>query len=180
VTQTARELFNPRTGQRMRFLLTAADTNGELLRIETVNPPGGVAEPMHIHPAQESRAEVLTGTLRFHVNGATRHVGPGEAITIPAGVPHYFANDGDEDAVAIQELRPALRTAEFFQTYFALAERGELDRHGKPSLLRSAILGPEFAAEIRLASPPWLLQRAAYELLAPIARLRGYRHTGSP
>lgn len=179
MTQTGRELFNPRTGQRMRFLLTAADTNGELLRLETVNPPGGDAEPMHIHPFQESRAEVVAGTLRFHVNGATRHVGAGEAITIPAGVPHHFANDGDEDVVAIQELRPALRTAEFFQTYFGLAERGELDRQGKPSLLRSAILGREFAAEIRLASPPWLLQHAAYALLAPIARLRGYRNSGS-
>lgn len=34
-----REIHNPRTGQRMRFLRTAADTNGARLRIETVNPP---------------------------------------------------------------------------------------------------------------------------------------------
>jgi hypothetical protein len=133
-----------------------------------------------VHPYQESRAEVRAGTLRFLVDGATRRLGPGDAITIPAGVPHHFANDGDEDAVAIQELRPALRTAEFFQTYFDLAERGELDQHGKPSLLRSAVLGPQFAAEIRLVSPPWPIQRAEYALLAPIAHLRGYTHTPSP
>jgi mannose-6-phosphate isomerase-like protein (cupin superfamily) len=153
MSQTARELFNPRTGQRMKFLLTAADTDGELLRIETLNAPNGVAEPIHVHPFQESRAEVRAGTLRFLVDGITRRLESGETITIPAGVPHRFANDGDEDAVAIQELRPALRTAEFFQTYFDLAARGELDQHGKPSLLRSALLGPKFAAEIRLVSP---------------------------
>jgi len=44
----------------------------------------------------------------------------------------------------------------------------------RPSLLRSALLGPAFAEEIRLVSPPWPLQRAAHALLGPIARLRGY------
>jgi quercetin dioxygenase-like cupin family protein len=174
MTPAPREISNPRTGQRMRFLLTAADTNGELLRIETTNPATGVAEPLHVHPKQETRAELVSGTLRFVVDGRERRLGAGEAITIPAGTPHHFCNDGDEDAVAIQEARPALRTQEFFETYFGMAERGELDEHGKPSLLRSALLGPAFAEEIRLVSPPWPLQRAAYALLAPIARMRGY------
>ena len=62
-------------------------------------------------------------------------------------MPHRFANDGDEDAVAIPEFRPALRTAEFFQRYFDLAQRGELDHQGKPTLLRCALLGSGFAAE---------------------------------
>lgn len=172
MTQTAHEIFNPRTGQRMRFLLTAADTNGELLRIETINPPGGTAEPMHVHPRQETRAEVVSGALRFVVDGQQRRLGPGDEITIPAGAPHCFANDGDVDAVAIQEARPALRLGEFFETYFGLAERGELDEHGKPSLLRFAVLGPAFGDEIRLTSPPWPVQRALFALLGPLARRR--------
>ena len=61
------------------------------------------------------------------VDGVQRRIGPGESITIPAGTPHHFVNDGDEDAVAIQEFRPALRTAEFFEHWFDLARRGELD-----------------------------------------------------
>lgn len=174
MSQAQREIRNPRTGQRMRFLLTAAETDGELLRIETVNPPGGVFEPVHVHPHQESGAEVVSGTLRFVIDGQERRLGPGEAITIPADTPHHFANDGTEDAVAIQEFRPALRTAQFFETYFGMAERGELDDHGRPPLLRSALLGPAFSEEIRLVSPPWPLQRAVYALLAPIARIRGY------
>jgi quercetin dioxygenase-like cupin family protein len=178
VTQTtAREIFNPRTGQRMRFLLTGADTNGELLRIETTNPPSGIAEPMHVHPRQETRAEVVAGTLRFVVDGEQRRLGPGDAITIPAGAPHHFVNDGDVDAIAIQEARPALRIAEFFETYFGLAERGELDEHGNPSLLRFATLGPAFADEIRLTSPPWPVQRLVFAVLGPIARRRGYDRT---
>ena len=170
----ARELFNPRTGQRMRFLLTGADTDGALLRIETTNPPTGVGEPTHVHPRQETRAEVRAGTLVFVVDGRERRLGPGDAITIPAGVPHRFVNNGDEDAVAIQEARPALRTAEFFETYFGLAARGELDERGVPSLLRLAVLSPAFADEIRVVSPPWPVQRATFALLRPVARLRGY------
>ncbi len=169
-----REIHNPRTGQTMRFLLTAADTDGALLRIHTTNPPTAVAEPVHVHPRQESRAEVISGALRFTVAGRDQTLGPGEAITIPAGMPHHFVNDGDEEAVSVQEFRPALRTQELFETLFDLAGRGELDEQGRPSLLRVAVLGPAFADEIRLASPPWPVQRVAFAILRPLARVRGY------
>jgi quercetin dioxygenase-like cupin family protein len=172
--QTEEQIQNPRTGQRMRFRQTAAETKGALLQIESVNPPTGVAEPEHVHPRQESRAEVVTGTLRFVVAGEERRLGPGDAITIPAGTPHYFVNDGEADAVSIQEFRPALRTADFFRAFFKLAEQGKLDAHGMPSLLTLAILAPGFADEIRAVSPPWPVQRVAFALLAPIARLRGH------
>ena len=173
--QARREIHNPRTGQRTRFLRTAADTNGALLRLETVNPPTAMPEPVHVHPRQESRAHVISGTLRFDVDGERRRLGPGDGLTIPAGTPHHFVNDGNEDAVAIQEFRPALRTAELFDVLFDLARRDELDERGMPSLLRLAVLAPAFADEIRVASPPWPLQRAAFALLAPIARRRGYK-----
>lgn len=168
------EIVNPRTGQRMRFLRTGAETGGDLLSIESVNPPTGVAEPDHVHPRQESRAAVRSGALRFVVAGQERRVGAGEAITIPAGVPHHFVNDGHDDAVSLQEFRPALRTAEMFEVLFGLAERGELDEHGMPSLLRLAVLAPAFADEIRVTRPPWPVQRAAFAILGPIARARGF------
>jgi quercetin dioxygenase-like cupin family protein len=174
VVHPEEEIHNPRTGQRMRFRQTGEDTDGVLLQIESVNPPTGVAEPEHVHPNQESRAEVISGTLRFVVEGEERRLGPGEGITIPAGVPHYFLNDGQEDAVSLQEFRPALRTADLFTTLFDLARHGKLDERGMPSLLTLARLGPGFADEIRATSPPWPVQRAAFALLAPIARLRGY------
>jgi quercetin dioxygenase-like cupin family protein len=161
---------NPRTGQTMRFAPGAGDS----LVIETVNPPAQVHEPQHVHPCQVSHVRMVSGCLRFTVDGAERDLGPGEELTIPAGVPHRFANHGDVDAVAVQEFRPALRTEEFFRTYFALAERGEIGDSGRPSLLRMAILGPRFAREIRVTTPPWPVQRITFAVLAPIARLRGY------
>lgn len=165
------EISNPRTGQRMKFVQLAP---GEL-RIETLNPPTNVREPTHVHPRQESGAEVLSGSLVFEVSGERRAVGAGETITILAGIPHRFWNEGPAEARAIQFFRPALDIAAFFETLFALAQRGELDDKGVPKPLPLAALVSEFADEIRPVTPPWPLLRAVAATLRPIARLRGYR-----
>jgi len=164
---------NSRTGQRMVFLQTGADTGGELLRIECFNPATGVDEPEHCHPLQESRAEVLSGALRFRVRGEIQEVGPGESCTIPAGVPHSFGNYGDEEAHWITDFRPALRTDAFFEALFDLAARDALDDRGMPSLLQLAVSVPAFSQEIRVSRPPWPVQRLLFAFLGPIARLRG-------
>jgi quercetin dioxygenase-like cupin family protein len=159
----------------MRFILTGEETDGEVLRVESLNPPSDEVEPLHVHPFQESSSGVTSGHLRFLVGGEETLLGPGDAITIPPGTPHCFSVSGAEEARSIAEFRPALRIADFFRTYFELAERGDLDGDGKPSLLRSALLGPEFADEIRLVSPPWPLQRLVYFALGPLARMRGLK-----
>lgn len=155
----------------MRFV----ELTEEVLRIDSVNPPGDRTEPVHSHPNQESGAELVSGSLVFEVDGKERRVGPGESITIPAGTPHRFWNDGDEDARSVQFFRPALDIASFFETFFALAERGDLDEAGMPSLLQIAVMAPEFADEIRPASPPWPVVRLLGLVLGPIARARGYQ-----
>jgi len=168
-------IVNSRTGQQMIFRQTARDTNGALLQIETINPLHGPAEPEHIHKRQESSAEVLEGTLHFKVRGEVRVVQAGEKIVIPPDTPHQFWNSGEEDARAIQEFRPALRTEDFFETLFGLARDEKLNERGMPSLLQLAVLVPAFGDEIRPTSPPWPLLRAITWLLGPIARARGYR-----
>lgn len=124
---------NARTGQRMVFLTERSD----LLEIDTVNPPSAIREPEHVHPVQESGARVISGSLRFSVDGRDRTVGPGESITIPANTPHHFWNDGEGDARAVQWFRPALRTRAFFETLFALARDGKLDGKGSRACSRS-------------------------------------------
>jgi quercetin dioxygenase-like cupin family protein len=169
------EITNPRTGQRMRFLKTSADTNGELLQIDCFNPPSGVKEPEHIHPYQENRFDVRSGMLSISIAGAERQARAGEVISIPAGVPHYFWNAGPEDATYIQEFRPALRIEVFFETLFALARNGQLNAQGMPSLLQMAVFVPSFWSEIRVTRPPQLVQQAMFTLLGPVSRTLGYR-----
>src|SRR5215207_7109618 len=169
------EIVNPRTGQRMVFLETGQETGGQLLRIDSFNPPTGVPEPEHVHPFQESGAEVISGSLRFSVGGEDRSVKAGESITIPANAPHHFWNDGEEEAHSVGWFRPALKIDHFFEMFFGLAQDGKLNEQGLPSLLQLAVSIPYFGDEIRLVSPPWAVQRLIFGVLAPVGRLLGYR-----
>lgn len=171
------EIVNSRTGQRTIFLQTATVTQGAYLRMESFHPSGQPAEPEHVHPFQESRCEVLSGTLHFRIADAERIVSAGETLDIPRNVPHYFWNDGDEEAHAIQEFRPALNIEDFFATYFALAQAGKLTAKGIPAnLFHLAVLLREYDRVIRATQPPRLVQRLLM-LLAPCGRFLGYRGT---
>ncbi len=165
------EITNPRTGQWMKFLSIEPSS----LVIESVSPSGSEAEsePLHVHPKQESGCEVRSGALVFEVNGDRREVAAGESITIPAGTPHRFWNDSGEDARSVQHFAPALRIAEFFEAFFALADLGQLTENGMPKLLPLAVMVGEFGDEIRPVFPPWPLVWAMSGALGPIARARG-------
>ncbi len=169
--QGVKEIENTRTGQRLRFV----ESRPELLRIESVNPPGPEREPVHIHPRQTSGAEITGGSLVFEVDGRERRLTPGQSITIPPGTPHRFWNDGEEDARSLQFFEPALDSAAFFETLFALSAAGEVDAKGMPKPLALALLVPEFGEEIRPVRPPWPLLRTLAAVLAPLARARGHR-----
>lgn len=166
------EIVNRRSGQRMTFV----EISEAVLRIDSFNPAGvEEREPLHIHPRQESVAEVLDGELVFEVDGVRRVVGPGESITVPAGKVHRFWNEGDGEAHSIQTFRPALETVAFFELFFQFADEDKLDVKGMPHLLQLAVMVPEFGDEIRPVSPPWPVLRILTAVLGPIARARGYR-----
>jgi mannose-6-phosphate isomerase-like protein (cupin superfamily) len=169
------EIVNPRTGQRMVFLETGTETGGQSLKIDSYNPPSPPLEPEHVHPFQESGAQVISGSLHFRVDGEERPVKAGESIIIPANTPHYFWNGGQEEAHSVQWFRPALNIDRFFESYFGLAQDGKLKDDGSPSFWQLAVMAPYFEDAIRLPSPPWVVQRALFGLLAPIGRMLGYR-----
>jgi mannose-6-phosphate isomerase-like protein (cupin superfamily) len=173
MTQVGQQISNPRTGQLMTFV----EMRQDLLRIDTLNPVTDEREPLHVHPVQESGAELISGSLVFEVDGVRRKLAPGDSISIPANTRHRFWNDGDEDAHWIGCFRPALATADFFETLFALAAADKLDGKGMPRPLQLAVMVPEFENEIRPVSPPWPILRAgaAAAVLGPLARARGYR-----
>jgi quercetin dioxygenase-like cupin family protein len=171
VPHEGQEIFNPRTGQRMRF----AHIGDDELRIDSVNPPTTEREPEHVHPKQESGADVRSGALVFEIEGERRRVGPGESVVIPPNTPHCFWNESEEEARSVQFFRPALDIAAFFETYFELARGGQLKEGGDIPLIRVAVMVPEFRDEIRLTRPAWPLVRAVSAVLRPVARLRGVR-----
>ena len=168
-------LENPVSGQRLVFRETSMETGGELLRVEAVyTTPTRSRPPVHYHPHQEERFEVLSGTLRAVVDGEERSYGAGEAFTVPPGTPHEMWSE--EEGVRLDwQTRPALRTEGFFETVWGLARDGETDESGRPGLLQAAVIARAYADEFRIAKPPWPVQRVVYGVLDPVGRLLGYR-----
>jgi len=165
------KIINTRTGQTMIFLQTGNETNGKLLEIESFNPKSDMKEPLHIHPKQESSAKVISGQLHFLVNGKEQIIGPGEQITIPAGIPHCFWNEDNIVAHSIQHFSPALHIDEFFETFFDLAKDGKLSDKGTPLFLQLPLMGLKHKNEIRVTNPPWAIQLLTYWILAPVSFL---------
>lgn len=72
--------------------------------VRYVYRPGAVF-PVHSHP-QEQITTVLSGGIRFEVDGVPILLGPGEVAVIPAGVPHGATVVGDETVETLNALSP--------------------------------------------------------------------------
>lgn len=170
---------NPITGERITFLKTTRETNGELLRFEYVLPPGFTI-PEHVHPHQEERHEILSGTLRGRVGGQEWDYGIGERVVGPAGVPHAWRNPSSGEEVRfISELRPPLAFETLLETYCGLARDGKTTKQGIPkNPLQLAVLVDEVRGTFYSTRVPVSVQDALFALfgvLASVGRMLGYK-----
>ena len=104
-------------GFRLRIVKTGAETGGELLEMEATYPGTGSLPPEHLHPSQVENFEVLDGTVRAIIDGTERSYGEGETFEVPAGTPHQMT--AASPTRMRWEVRPALRTAEFFERLYS-------------------------------------------------------------
>jgi mannose-6-phosphate isomerase-like protein (cupin superfamily) len=167
-------LVNPVTGEVLIFHTTAAQTGGELVRVEAIVQPEGFVAAAHVHPAQTERFEILEGTVGFRLGKEQLVIGPGEVAVVEPGTPHRFWNAGDEVARFVCEIRPALQFESLIETMFTLASEGRTNRRGLPSPLQLAVIADAHFDTVQLPFPPAPLQRAALAVGAPAGRMLGY------
>ena len=168
-------LDNPVTGEVMIFHQTAAESGGELVRVETIVKPNGFVAAAHVHPAQTERFDILEGTLDFRVGGESVRVVAGDELVVPPGTPHRFWKAGDEDAAFLMEVRPALKFESLIETMFTLAAAGKTGKRGLPGPFPLAVIAREHFDTVQLPFPPVVLQRAALAVAAPLGRAFGHR-----
>ncbi len=147
-------LTDPTSGQRITFVRTAAQTDGALLELESTYVESRGRPPLHFHPAQDERFEVLEGELHVRHGRTRRTLGAGEVLELPAGTRHAMHGD----ARVRWEVRPALATEAFLTAV--------CDPHATALSRLSAAW--RHRAEFRLAGPPGLLLR----LVGPLAARR--------
>lgn len=137
MAHAGQELEGP-NGHRLRLIRTATETDGEVLEMEATWEAGSGLPPAHHHPSQHERFEVLDGAVKTVIDGAERRYEAGETFEVPAGTTHQMTGDGE--ARVNWQVRPAMRTAEFFERLYGSPPRNE--QEGKDFL-------EEFSAEVR-------------------------------
>lgn len=166
---------NKVTGERAVVITGTDETNGELIITDLFVSPGGAVVGEHIHPALEERFTVLKGKVGFRINGVEQIAPLNETLIVSAGTAHDWWNVGDEEAHVRVEIRPGTRFEHLIANLFGLANDDKTNAKGLPNPLQLAILARDFRDVIIFTSPPPIVQKVMFAILAPIARLLGYR-----
>ena len=156
MAHAGQELEGP-DGYRLRLVGTGAETGGEVLEMEATYGRAGALPPEHLHPQQAERFEVLEGTIRAIIDGAEHRYEQGETFEVPAGTPHQMTAEGP--ARLRWEVRPALRTAEFFERLQRRPGRragGPLDRRVSRRVQRRGPLHRGVSMRGTGSGPEWL------------------------
>ncbi len=161
---------NPATGERVRWLLRASDTGGELVRFEMWASPGGGVLGAHVHARSEERFEVLAGRLILEIGGEPRVLVAGEHAVVPPGTPHRWRNGGSDELHMLIELDRPGRFEEMLETAFAAGRTGGFDARRRMRVPVAAALVQRFPNEI---APPW--PRWLQRLVLPPLALVGAR-----
>ena len=172
----AGEVYENRVqGDRFVVREGSEDTGGERLTGDLYIRPGGAVAGKHMHSYITERFEVVSGTVRFHMDGTDRVARPGEQVEVRPGVVHDWWNVGDEQAHVLVDIRPGERFELMIQSLYGLANDGKSDARGVPRLLPLALFATEFRREGEFIRPPRFVQRILFRALTPLARARGYK-----
>ena len=177
------ELADPR-GLVARFIRTTAASSPEAMEIEWEMPPGGrlVAIP-HRHPDGPEDWRVVSGSARYRLGLRSLTARAPEGWTVPANTAHVHpANAGDEPLVVRQIIAPDPPMPEltagverYFETVFALAQQGKVDRFGRirDPLQDMLAISENLVPGSYIAWIPIPVQRAVLSRAARLARRRG-------
>jgi quercetin dioxygenase-like cupin family protein len=167
-------ISNPVTGQTIRFIQTAKDTNGALLEMESSFAPHSSEPVPHFHPIQNEVFDVLEGSISVRINGKVKVIKKGEQLQVPANTIHSMWNHTGDRAHVNWKVQPALNTESFFETAMGLATEKKINKKGMPSILQTALMVRKFSNEFRLAKPGKIIQKILFSSLTPIAKLAGF------
>ncbi len=127
-----RVIENPLIGDRVTFLKTTEETNGEYLLAKVeLAPHGGNA--MHYHLTFTEAFEVLEGRLNVDLDGRHLVLGPGEKALVPMKSRHRFYSTSDEPVTFTVQMRPARRMEEALRVAYGLARDGKTNAKSVPT-----------------------------------------------
>ena len=169
-----KEIRNAKSGHRIKFIQTSADTQGSYLEMIATYERKSAEPPTHYHPYQEEFIEIIKGELAVRMNGEIEVLGPGHQLYIAKNTSHAVWNHTDKETIMRWKVVPALETERFLETVTGLANKGKQGSNGKLPFLQVALLANRFAKVFRMARPPFIVQRVIFLFLTPFAYLLGH------
>ena len=163
------ELRSEHEGFRMRITGLADGWVAGELHLD----PGAIGPPLHYHRGFAEEFSVREGVLHVELADGVVTLGPGESLRIEPLTPHRPFNPGSEPVVVASEepLIPQSFAACLAQLYPLLDEAGGVSFS---LILQMSVIDP--ICDTHLADVPGPVLRATNLLLAPAARLLGYRN----
>ena len=155
--------------------LTIRSCTPELLDIAAEWKPAGRGHkpPYHFHPLQDEHFEIYEGELTVRLSGERKVLRTGDSLDVPRGTPHAMWNSGGSTTRATWQVRPSLRTEQFFAAVHQMRAAGAAGKGGMVTLPAAAMIFQAFPDEFRLVMPE-PARRPIIALLAAIGHLRGY------
>lgn len=162
-------------GERLTFLNTGRETNGEVLEIDVSFKPTAETNILkwkdaHVHPYREERFKVISGSVRFRIGDREQILTPGQSVSGPPNIPHTWNSADGEEIHMLAELRPALHTDAAAASFMHASST-----QGKMSLLQAAVIMSEFDGLAYPTKTRSMLMQGLVKVLAPIGRLFGYK-----
>jgi len=168
------KFIDPQTGDTSEFIETAKETGGKYVKVKWTMKPGGIKVVKHMHPGFDETFEVISGKLTWEESDKKGKTGAGETITLKKGLNHAHNNEENEDLVMCQTFSPALDTDYLVETISWLSANGKW-KGGQPAFLQAMLWGQTLQCKTYLASIPRPVQDVLSVLLAPVAKMLGYK-----
>jgi quercetin dioxygenase-like cupin family protein len=168
---------NPTTREYARILELPYDNPERRVAAELIARAGARVVGEHRHPGLVECFTVLEGELTMTRSGQMSTLRQGDTALIEPNVWHDWWNASDRDTRVRVDVTPGERFGHMIETLFGLARLGYTNAKGMPDPLQLSLIVREFSDVIVFRSPPLVVQRALFGILAPIAHWRGYRAT---
>ena len=114
-TDTGTILLGP--GDIYTLLATTAETGGDYIALEALEPPDG-GPPLHIHHNQVETFYILEGEMEMTLGDQVYEAKAGDYVHVSKGTPHRFLNRSQTTAKMIFTFVPAGDIEEFFRESF--------------------------------------------------------------
>lgn len=146
--------------------ITVRSAGEHHLDVEIEFPPHCAAPPLHVHPRQAVRFEILAGAVHATCRHEESVLRRGELLDIQAGAPHRLWNEELSPARALCRTTPPGRTLEWLEVISGIERR-----HGRRDLSAYLVALAKYDDVYRFDLRPHFAAQAAVTALAPVLRL---------